>query len=265
MSKYLVLIVACLLLSVNTFAQKGPNDYSFVVVPERFDFQAEKDQFQLNSLTKFLFNKHGFNAYFNAELPNVSRCDGLWADVQREDGFVWTRLTVILNDCNGDEVYRSSIGKSKDKEYKKAYFEAMRQAFESIEAEQFQQPEPKIYADFEEKTEKDEVKISEVKESEPSVDDTSVIETKVATSEVNMSNMEFVSGNYSLLKVDDQYQILQNGNNIGRLIPTSKANLYLVKTQQFFGVAYKTNTGFTIEKINEESDTPELMKFSLKN
>lgn len=113
--------------------EKSLSDYSFVAVPSKFDFLKEKDQYQLNSITKFLFNKHGFNAYFEKELPNVSRCDGLYAEVIGEPKFIWTRVTIVLNDCNGNEVYRSETGRSKLKQYDKTYNEALRKAFLSFE------------------------------------------------------------------------------------------------------------------------------------
>ena len=43
-----------------------------MVISEQFEFQTEKDKYQLNSLTKFLFNKYGFHAFFNAEVPEMS-------------------------------------------------------------------------------------------------------------------------------------------------------------------------------------------------
>jgi len=115
-------------------SQKPLSDYSYVIVPEVYSFLNEKDEYQLNSLTKFLFNKYGFHAYFDRETPvNVQRCDGLWADVIGSPGFVYTRIEVVLRDCYGAEVYKSNEGKSKEKNFKKAYFEAMRRSFESIE------------------------------------------------------------------------------------------------------------------------------------
>lgn len=108
------------------------NDYSFVVVPKRFDFQFEEDQYQLNSLLKFLFNKYGFHAYYENELPNVSRCSGLWAEVTGKAGFIWNEVTIFLKDCDGVILYKSTTGKSKIKEYGPAYNEALRMAFESI-------------------------------------------------------------------------------------------------------------------------------------
>ncbi len=107
--------------------------FDYVVVPERFDFQYERDQYQFNSLLKFLFNKHGFHAYFPDELPDVSRCDGLYADIEQISGFVWTELNIRLVDCDGILFYQTKTGRSKLKEYSKAYTEALRMAFESIE------------------------------------------------------------------------------------------------------------------------------------
>ena len=109
------------------------NEFHYLVVPERFDFQFEQDQYQLNSLLKFLFNKHGFNAYFENELPNVRRCDGLYLRLDQQPGFIWTELTIRLVDCDGILFYQTKTGKSKFKQYDKAYSQAIRMAFESIE------------------------------------------------------------------------------------------------------------------------------------
>lgn len=141
-----------LLLLISSFAseinaQKSAGDYSYVVVPELYEFLHTEDQHQLNSLTKFLFNKHGFNAYFPSELPNVKRCDGLQAEVIGKPGFIYTKITIILKDCYGEEVFRSEEGKSKYKEYKKAYHDALRKAFVSIEELGVHQKETKVYED----------------------------------------------------------------------------------------------------------------------
>lgn len=133
-----------LFLMMNSYlgsAQQSMSDYSYIQVPETFEFLKGKDQHQVNSLTKFLFNKYGFNAYFENELPNVRKCDGLYAVVEGQPGFIYTRITVIVKDCNGVELFRSQEGKSKFKEYKKAYHQAVRRAFESFEELGVQQKE----------------------------------------------------------------------------------------------------------------------------
>lgn len=107
--------------------------FDYVVIPDRFDFQYERDQYQINSLLKFLFNKHGFHAFFPSELPDVSRCDGLYAEIQQVNGFVWTEVSIRLLDCDGILFYQTQSGRSKLKDFAKAYSEAVRMAFESIE------------------------------------------------------------------------------------------------------------------------------------
>ena len=147
MIKRILLLVFIAGFIFNMNAQKSASDYSYVVVPELYEFLFEEDQHQLNSLTKYLFNKYGFNAYFPSELPNVKRCDGLQAEVLGKPGFIYTRITVVLRDCYGEEIFRSEEGKSKYKEYKKAYHDALRKAFLSIEELGVNQKEIKIYED----------------------------------------------------------------------------------------------------------------------
>jgi hypothetical protein len=128
-----------------TFSQQSASNFTYVIVPEEFSFLYGTDQYQLNSLTKFLFNKYGFNAYFPSELPNVKRCDGLQAEVLANSNFIYTKLTVVLKDCYGNEIFRGKEGKSKFKEYRKAYHQAIREAFESVEALRVVQKPPVDY------------------------------------------------------------------------------------------------------------------------
>lgn len=132
----LVIIVTCSNLSL---AQKTLSDYSFVVVPDEFEFLSKANQYQLNDMAKYYLTKNGFNTYYFSELPSVDNCDGLWADVESISGFTRTKILVILKDCKGIEVYRSQPGASKQKEYKKSYQDALRKAFLSFEELNVQQ------------------------------------------------------------------------------------------------------------------------------
>ena len=132
----LVIIVTCSNLSL---AQKTLSDYSFVVVPDEFEFLSKANQYQLNDMAKYYLTKNGFNTYYFSELPSVDNCDGLWADVESIAGFTRTKILVVLKDCKGIEVYRSEPGASKQKEYKKSYQDALRKAFLSFEELDVQQ------------------------------------------------------------------------------------------------------------------------------
>lgn len=125
------------MISVVSVAQEL-NSFKYVIVPEEYNFNKEPDMFQLNSLTEFLFDKYGFEAYMeNGELPedlNNNRCNALFADVENESGLFVTKLVVVLKDCQNKKVFVSEEGRSREKDFKTAYQEALRDAFVSIAA-----------------------------------------------------------------------------------------------------------------------------------
>lgn len=127
-------LVLLLLLVSHSYAQ-SVNDYSAVIVPVKYDFLKEENQYRLNTLTKFNFNKAGFVAFYTKETIPAEyndRCSLLRADVEKESGFLVTKLYVVLKDCNDKVVFKSAVGKSKEKDFKLAYIEALNEAFESV-------------------------------------------------------------------------------------------------------------------------------------
>ncbi len=142
MKHFFIVLFFTVWITPKCISQKSLSDYSYVIVSEQFEFQKEKDKYELNSLTKFLFNKYGFHAYFDREVPsNVNRCDGLWVEAEGTPGFIYTKAQLVIRDCNGFEVYRTIFGKSKVKDYKGAYYECVREAFEEIKNLEIQQKE----------------------------------------------------------------------------------------------------------------------------
>lgn len=126
------------------------NNYSYVVVPNRFEIQSESNQYKLNEMAQFYFEKNGFNAFMSNENLNAPRCDGLYADVEEKKLFIGTGLEIILRDCNDDEVYRSHVGRSKYKEFDKAYQDALRKAFRSFETLKVKQRDVEFHTDLSE-------------------------------------------------------------------------------------------------------------------
>jgi len=120
----------------NAFSQKKINNYKYIIVPKIFDFQKEKDEYQLNSLMAFLFNKYGFQTVMEGdgypEDINKNRCLALSSDVVKGSGLFKTKLNILLKNCNGQVVFTSKIGESREKDFKKAYTEALRNAFNDI-------------------------------------------------------------------------------------------------------------------------------------
>ena len=137
MTKALYIFVLLIVIHFNSFSQSSVNDYKYIIIPNQYEFLKEKDQFQINSLTKFLFNKYGYEAYMQDEdLPDDlrnNRCLGLMADVTKDSGMFKSKLQIDLKDCNGNVVMSSKVGESREKEYSKAYNQALRDAFQTFQ------------------------------------------------------------------------------------------------------------------------------------
>lgn len=134
MKKHFLLFL--LLLSFSGFAQQTINNYKYVIVPEKFDFLKQKDQYNLNSLTKLLLEDKGFIVYYdNSDLPNEisgNKCKALNLEVIGKSNMFSTILTLVLKDCKGKVIFKSKEGKSREKEYDVSYNLALRDAFSSL-------------------------------------------------------------------------------------------------------------------------------------
>ena len=137
MKSILSIGVFLMLFNVKGISQESVNAYKYVIVPTSYNFLNEPDQYQINSLTKFLFEKLGFTTLMaDEEFPedlNNNRCLGLYADVEKHKAFLNTKLEVHLKDCNNKKVLSSGIGQSREKEYEKVYNIALREAFKGFE------------------------------------------------------------------------------------------------------------------------------------
>jgi hypothetical protein len=126
-----------LLLSLNiSFAQNSINSYQYIIVQKQYEFQKSEDQHQLNSLAKFMFEKEGFITFFPSDqIPAdlaTNSCLALKAKIKSTSGLFTTKLSIDLLDCYNNVVFSSKEGKSKLKNYTKAYHDAFRKAFVSI-------------------------------------------------------------------------------------------------------------------------------------
>jgi len=126
-----------LFLATSISYSQSLNNYKYAIVSSKFDFLKEKDQYRLNTLTKLLMEKYGFIAYFDNDiLPSEvaeSDCKKVFVEVKSNGNLFVTKLTVVLKDCKNAEVFTSVEGKSREKELKVAYNQALREAFSSFD------------------------------------------------------------------------------------------------------------------------------------
>jgi hypothetical protein len=144
MKKYLVLF---LMISFVGVAQ-NLNEYKYAILPSKFSFSKEENAHNLNVLTKMYLQKYGFETYYNnEEAPDEfiqSNCNKIFVDVAESSNIFITKLKVTIKDCKGTILATSDIGTSKEKEYRVAYNEALRMAFDNFTELKSHQYQPNI-------------------------------------------------------------------------------------------------------------------------
>ena len=278
--KLQILIGLFLCIGFNSYAQRSINSYKYVVVPDYYTFLKNEDQYQLNSFTKFLFNKYGFQAFVEGDdypndlSPKSTSCNTLFADIISESNFLNTGLKVSLADCEGNVIYISEKGRSKEKEYKKSYYEALRKAFTYIQELEY------VYTpkEVEEKTETTPApvttRVTETKNTieekkqdttiEKEVDDVSPTLPVTVQSETAIDGITIYSSansNFSIHRVGNGYTVYDGDQKIGDAKETSTGT-FLVQTSVFNGIGRIEDAAFLIERSIEGVDGLVKMTFT---
>ena len=113
------------------------DNYKYIIVPKQFSAFNKENRHQTSTTVKYLFTQKGFTAVYDDSLPEDlanNRCLGLLVELDDSSNMFSTKTTLVLKDCQGDEVYRTIEGRSKIKEYRAAYREALGEAFAPIQA-----------------------------------------------------------------------------------------------------------------------------------
>lgn len=134
-------ILFLMLFVVSYSFSQSVNDYKAVIIPTKYELQKSENQYRLQTLTKMNLQKAGFQAFYNNEpIPAElnDRCALLYLDVTKENAFLVSKLFITFKDCNNTVIFKSEIGKSREKEFEKAYVEALNGAFVSVSALNYQ-------------------------------------------------------------------------------------------------------------------------------
>ena len=260
------LLISCAVFfisSVALIAQENLNSYKYILIPKQYEFQKGSDQYQINSLTKFLFNRAGFTALFEDEpFPEdfaSDRCLGLKAIVKDNSGMFKTKVSIDFFDCKNAIVYSTAETFSKLKDFKGSYHDAIRKNFVEIEgfnykytkAQTTTEPivikkveEPEVVAKVvakvvEEIAEPEESKEIETKKVEINEVVKKPILKEVSTTPIVKQATKVIEGNYEIgewgrctvVKKNDNYAVLGGDENFefGLIYKTSKPTIYIVK------------------------------------
>lgn len=246
MKRYLILLLVLIFQGSASYAQSG-NDYKYVRVPESFDFLKEKNQYQLNALTAFLFEKYGYEALYKEALPEgVSACDVLQADVENNSGLFMTRLVVLLKNCADDIVFTSEEGKSREKDYKTAYHAALREAFQSLDTVQL--VGSRLRSDGASGT-------TDTTVVKGSVDIPTEIQEKDS---VSRHTAEYTHGNtgYRLKETSSGYELFKEGQDekFASLVRSNTGTHLIFTSQQIHGTAeFDSEGNLLVEYLDQDS------------
>ena len=281
--KKILFILTFFIGTISSFAQ-DLDQYKYIIIPEKFEFSKEENQYQLNALTKFLFEKYGFETLMKNEQKPLdlqeNYCLGLTAYVKDNSGLFVTKLVVQLEDCRGNIVFETKEGRSRIKEFKDAHHEALRDAFSAIKELNYEYNPSEVSAPTASENEgaPQAVEKAEVAQTQPKTEPVKTseeIETPTtAPAEVVVENpmVENASAkelnfekdgiNYSLEKSDSGYSFYQENSEepFAVLAKSGGENSFIYKSLTRQGVAYFDEGGnLIVEYLNAENKSVELV------
>ncbi|SDS55396.1 hypothetical protein [Gramella sp. MAR_2010_147] len=284
-----ILIFGCV---ITTSAQEI-NDYKYVSIPETYEFAGATDEYRLNSLTKFLFEKNGYNTLMNTEkIPadlDSNPCLGLQTKVVDNSGLFVTRLVIKLLDCKGQVVFESKEGRSREKDFQEAFQEALRDAFTSLEEIEYNYVDTDIANEnsimkIENKAQVDKKKVLPATEAEEAMEVVEVEEEKekdeieeIAVEEVGSKVDKAKENSKIYLYSGKEYHLKETNRGIGLfqensldpiaiLIETNGGKSYIYNSLTNQGVAYfNTDGNLVVEYFSRQEDKKVSITYELKN
>ena len=132
--KNIVIIVFVFVTSIS-FSQ-NLSQYKYALIPSKFSFLKEPNQYRLNVLAKLYMEKFGFETYIDDEkFPedfSANNTNKLYVDVAQNNNMFNTKIKIVLKDFQNNILFTSSEGVSRDKENTVAYNQAFRMAFDNF-------------------------------------------------------------------------------------------------------------------------------------
>ena len=267
-------MILAVMIFYGTIFSQDLNEYKYIIVPESYDILGKTNQYQLNALTKFLFEKNGFQTIMKTETwpedLQQNPCLGVSPVLVEDSGLFVTKMHIELQDCKGMTVYKTREGKSKEKEFQAAYQESFRDAFQELADLQYEyKSNIGIAESVKKSSENSSVKVgrnitSEVKnevvpESESNVTSEVLASEKndlPAGSEVdeNLTSLEnslWIYGDavFELRAYNSNYALYQRNapEPIALLLKTNKPNEFVYRSLLNSGtVSYRKNSGLEI-------------------
>lgn len=215
--------LSCLLFvffTLSGFAQ-SLNDYNRAIIPSKFEFQKEVNQYRVNSMIKTFLKQKGFEVYLDNEAPEGFtdyNCNKIFVSAITENTMFMTKVKFVFKDCKNNVLFTTDLGESREKELAVAYNSVTIQALKSFDAKAKYKFSGKSYDD-----EEVEARLNATDKVDVSVKPATVIKNELFTKVVDkFSGSELVL--YKTSKAD-VFLSTFNGNN-GILISKNGAWIF---------------------------------------
>lgn len=225
---FIILTQSCLL---------AQEKYKYAIVPLKFAFQKTENQYNLNNNCKSMLQSYNLITYLENEIPdNLDLCNALKLNVKENNSMLATKFTLELLDCKNKVVYISKEGISREKEYKKSFNEALRNASLTLKEFDFFKKN-----DFKNNT--------NIIVSEPKIEKVIVNEIKKPQIDVKINDINTTEKTtYKLVENINGYELINNNKElILKLLKTSNPSIFIINDTNYQGIAYVTFNNCTTE------------------
>ena len=218
-------IVLLLVLFTFTFSVAQEN-YKYAIVPKKFSFFSDENEYNTSSMTKSFFEKEGFVVYYDtdefpSELAN-NRCMAFYVNVLKKSNMFITKINFELKDCANKIIYTSIQGSSKEKEYQKSYNESFRLALVTM---------------------KGQLNFTNTSTGNAIIEKETVTTTPIAVESKNIPKEGLTA-----IAIQNGYKLVDSVPSvIYELLATSIENVFTAKKGTISGTFLKKNTGWYFE------------------
>jgi hypothetical protein len=246
MKRYYILL---LLVSTVGFSQ-NLNQYKYALVPSKFSFLKEENMYNLNVLTKMFLQKYGFETYLSNEVTTedfaITNCNKIFVDIISNSGIFTTKVKVVIKDCKGTILCSSEEGSSRDKEYRVAYNEALRAAFDSFSVLKTHQYKP---------SEKSMGMVVDPAQTDVAIKKEDVLTKEIAKGSMDTKKYTAVATEtgYNLLAVASDYKVFQ-------IFKTSVNDVFIVNRDGVNGILINKNNSWFFEYYDKNVLKSETIK-----
>jgi hypothetical protein len=217
--------VLLLVLFTFTFSVAQEN-YKYAIVPKKFSFFSDENEYNTSSMTKSFFEKEGFVVYYDtdefpSELAN-NRCMAFYVNVLKKSNMFITKINFELKDCANKIIYTSIQGSSKEKEYQKSYNESFRLALVTM---------------------KGQLNFTNTSTGNAIIEKETVTATPIAVESKNIPKEGLTA-----IAIQNGYKLVDSVPSvIYELLATSIENVFTAKKGSISGTFLKKNTGWFFE------------------